>query len=486
MGDVPNVLIVCADHLRHDMLGCNGNGVIATPNVDRLAAQGVTFLNAFTPDPICVPARAAIATGNYPHRATGTKNNSGRIRDDQPRLADHFARAGYRTYAVGKLHYLPYASPGQPRLLHGFQHAELCEEGRIHRQYDPHGEQHGLEEYHDYLYEVGWGGFERAHGIGNNDVRPAVSPLPAEHYVDAWVAARSIENLRAHLDERPGEPFLMFTSFPKPHPPYDPPEPYHRRYDPRDVPPPVGDALHLKGRAPTLMRLRRSQLSRARYMAQVTFQDEMIGRLLDFLETNGLSDNTIVVYTSDHGDLLGDFGCFYKANMLNGSVRVPLVVRAPGRIPAGIRRRQCAGLQDILPTLAALTGVPLSDPVHGMDLTPVLEHDAPGREVFVSQCLDPPWQQYMLCDGRRKYIYSEANGVEEFYDLEHDPHELRNLVETGEVSGAERAQWRERLVEWCRDHDDRKMLPDGRLAKTPCDVEATTTFQPGHMGWRYF
>ena len=110
-----NILLITADQLRADALGCYGNDVCRTPNLDALAAGGVVFENAYTPCPICVPARATITTGNYPHVCTGTKNNSGRIRDDQPKLAEHFRRSGYATYACGKLHYVPYSQPGQPR-----------------------------------------------------------------------------------------------------------------------------------------------------------------------------------------------------------------------------------------------------------------------------------------------------------------------------------------------------------------------------------
>ena len=121
----PNIILITADHICHDALACNGNEFVQTPNLDRLAKSGITFSNSFTPNPICVPARAAITTGNYPHKCTGFKTNSGKIKDGQLLIARHFADAGFRTYAIGKLHYVPYSPPGKPRLLHGFQHAEI-------------------------------------------------------------------------------------------------------------------------------------------------------------------------------------------------------------------------------------------------------------------------------------------------------------------------------------------------------------------------
>lgn len=491
-----NVLVFMADHLRHDMLGCNGNSFIRTPNVDRLASEGITFANSFTPNPICVPARASLTTGGLPHRVTGTKNNSGRIPETRPRIAAHFSDAGYDSCAMGKLHYVPYSPPDQPRLLHGFQHAELHESGRILRQFDPYGEKKGLEDYHDYLYDVGWGGYERSHGIGNNDPRATVSPLPPEHYVDSWIATRTIDYLREHNANNPDQPFFMFTSFPKPHPPYDPPEPYHKLYDPREVPPPFGDVSMLENRSPNLLKERYGrminllspegvQMSRARFMALVTFQDEMIGRVLKYLEESGLAENTIVLYTSDHGDLLGDFGSFYKTNMLNGSVRVPLIMRMPGVIPAGVERDQLVGLEDILPTLTSLSGNPLSQKVDGMDLTDVLIENSPGRDYYVSVSLESPWQVGMVCDGKRKYIYSEANGVEEFYNLEEDPDELNNLAGT-ETGRREMSGWRERLIAWCRENGDERFIRDGDLARTDIDSETLKEPKPGSMGWRWY
>ena len=204
-----NVLLISADHMRGDALACNGNSFVKTPNLDALAESGATFRRCYTPNPICVPARASITTGNYSHVATGRKNNGGLIRDGQNKIAEVFARAGYETYALGKLHYVPYSPPAQSRLLHGFQHAELCEEGRIIKSFAAKGGRRGLEDYADYLEDVGYAGYSRAHGLGNNDLHPCPSPLPAEHYVDAWVAARTIANLEAHQSNRQDRPFRV-------------------------------------------------------------------------------------------------------------------------------------------------------------------------------------------------------------------------------------------------------------------------------------
>lgn len=494
MADMPNVLLITADQMRGDALGCNGNEFIDTPNLDALAARGVTFTNACSPNPICVPGRACITTGNYSHVCTGTKNNTGLIRDDQIKIAGRFADAGYQTTAIGKLHYVPYSPPGKPRLVHGFQRVELCESGRILNQFDPTGKTRGLEDFHDWLVDEGWGGYERAHATGNNDVHPAPSPLPAEYHEESWVATRSIENLREHLAASPGKPFFMWSSFAKPHSPYDPPRPWDAKYDPREIPPPIGNASLLADRDPYLrtcpvgygwdkLSPQAIQNARAHYFGMVSFQDYNIGRLLGFLEEAGELDNTIVIYTADHGDLLGDYGCFFKVNMFAGSVGIPLIFAGPG-VAAQEPSDTLAGLQDILPTVAEMTGASLPRSVMGESLTGVLDGSANGvREYFVSQSLESPRQRYMVLTDRFKYVYHELGGVQELYDVVDDRRELVNLAaDRPEVV----AELRGVLLDWARDNGDENILDGGNLITSPEDAEAVTEYNPGRMGWRWY
>lgn len=507
-----NILLITADHMRNDTLSANASWsppwglahVLQTPNLDRLAGEGVTFAQAFTPNPICVPARASITTGNYSHKCTGLKSNKGHIVDGQPKLAELFVGAGYATYAIGKLHYQPYSPPDQPRLLHGFQYAELNEEGRILRQFDPNGTLAGLEDYHDYLVAAGWGGYERAHGAGNNDVRPCVSPLPTEHHEEAWVAARTVAALERHLEERRDQPFLLWASFSKPHAPYDPPRPYDQVYDPRQMPEPMGgwDSEELlKGRDVELRRRRMVygwdvlspeaiQVIRAHYAGLVGFQDAMIGRLLAWLDESGLAAETIVVYTCDHGDLLGDLGRFFKTCMFDGSVRIPMLWRVP-HVTAqdGIHvRQQLVGLQDILPTLCGLTGVMLPMPVDGVDLGPALgDVNAKGRDLFVSQTYEPRdgGQKYMVRTHAWKYVYGELDGTQELYDACQTHGELRNLAPDPEYASVVQ-ELREYLLRWCQEHGDREMVRNGRLAFTPATALPPPQFSKSRLGWRRY
>lgn len=470
----PNVLFIFADQMRGDTMGCAGHPMIQTPNLDRLAERGVMFSDAFTPDPVCVPARATVTTGNYPHKCTGVKANGGRIKDDQLKIAEYFSNNGYVTYAAGKLHYCPYAAPGEPRLLHGFEHVSLTEEGRVLAAFDPKGNRRGLEDYHDYLQDVGWGGYERGHGVGNNDIHPAPSALPEEHFVDAWVASRSIDYLEQHQSHNSDKPFFMFMSFTKPHAPYDPPVPYNTMYDPREVTMPLA-GNETQNRTPTkhkediergwsLLSPEAQKMARAHYYGLITFQDKQIGRALDYLDENVLTENTIVVYAADHGDMIGDFGFFGKSCFYKGSVNVPMLVSYPEKIPVAQKSDALVGLQDIFPTIASLAGVPLTREVDGKDLTFLASNpNATVRDFYVSCYYDDPLQICMIADKKRKYIHSQVNGFEEFYDLVNDPHETVNRIDDP-ILAESIDEMKNELVKWAKENGDLSLLDDdGRL-----------------------
>jgi len=491
----PNILLVTADQFRGDCLGCSGNKIIQTPNYDKLAAQGVYFSRAYSPDPICIPGRACMITGNYPHKCTGIKNNGGQVKDDQIKLPQLLTDNGYETYASGKLHYVPYTPPGEPDNLNGFQHAALTESGRILKLYDPQGKLRGVEAYADYLKDVGWGGYVRGHGIGNNDIHPGTSPLPEEHFVDAWVATQAMKFLDYHRENHNDKPFYLNVGFPKPHAPYDPPRPWDSMYDPREVPAPF---VNRDGKSRNPHGLRTAiahgvplfspetiQSTRAHYYGLISFQDKQLGRLMQYLEDNGLSENTIVLFVADHGDMMGDFGWFFKCVMNEGSCRIPFMIRYPGEIPDGRVSEEFVGLQDIVPTLAGLLNIELPGKVDGIDLTPLLKaKDFTGREYFVSYSMDPPNQTYMVRTDCWKYIYSENNGVEEFYDMVHDPNEEWNLIDKVEFR-EKIAAHRAKMIQWAKENKDIQILDNEKPVKTEIDT-SSFEFNVNSMGWRWY
>lgn len=471
----PNILFIMCDQMRYDAVGCAGNPHVQTPHLDRLAASGVHFTNAYTPDPICVPARASLTTGCYPHKCTGRKTNSGEIREGFPLLGEELNRRGYDTYAMGKLHYAPYLPPGHGRTTHGLQTTELAESGRMLSKFDPHHKQSGLEDYLDYLHTVGWGGYSRGHGLGNNDVYPAPSPIPEEHYVDTWAAERGLHYLREHMAQRPERPFFMWVSFPKPHSAFDPPRPYDKLYDPRAMPAPTGSAELLQQRGLDelfannekymwdLLSPEARKVIKAYYYGLITHQDKQIGKLLDFLDDHELTEETIVIYTADHGEMLGDFGLYFKSNMYNGSVRVPLIIRYPHKLAGGQASDALAGLQDLLPTMLSLADAPLDKQVDGIDLSAVITDPSKGRPYYISQCGETPLQKYMIASREWKYIYHQLGGVEELYDQLHDPHELNNLADAPQHQDV-KSLLRNELLHWCIDNGDAAMIAEGDLA----------------------
>jgi arylsulfatase A-like enzyme len=227
------------------------------------------------------------------------------------------------------------------------------------------------------------------------------------------------------------------------------------------------------------------QVIKAYYYALITHQDAQVGRVLAALDDAGLGDDTIVLYGADHGDLMGDFGTYFKGVFLEGSARVPFLMRGAS-VPRGETRMQLTGIQDVLPTLAAMTGCPLPQPVQGLDLTAALrDAAAPLREIFYGQCMNDPRQSAMVTSGRWKYCYAQMGAVEELYDLKSDPTELVNLASKG-AHGKLVASWRERLIAEALRLGDATLVKDGRLVTSPLDREALKKLPIREMGWRWF
>lgn len=359
-------------------MGCAGHPLIKTPNLDSLAARGTLSNNGYSPNPICVPSRATMITGNYSHKCTGEKRNRGEVLDGQFKLPQFLSENGYKTYSSGKLHYLPYKENKEEQTLHGFQKAKLAESGRMLATFDPKGEKSGVEDYFDYLSEVGYKGFSRAHAIGNNDLHPTKSPLPQEHNVDAWVATEAINFLKEHCENDSDQPFMLHASFPKPHSPYDPPAPFDTMYDPRDVEAPAVNKDGLE-RTPTskveainhgieVFSPEALKVMKAHYMWLISFQDKQIGRIIDHLKAINQYENTIIVFSADHGDMQGDFGFVFKASMYEGSCRVPFLISYPKELLQNNVSDALVGLQDIVPTLVDLVGLDMPQKVDGISL----------------------------------------------------------------------------------------------------------------------
>lgn len=447
----PNILLISTDQQRADALGLSGNSAIRTPNLDALGRSGAYFPAAYSPMPVCVPARYLLMTGRLPV-SWGMHSNCGEIPAGVPTLPEILGHEGYRTALIGKAHFSgppdecqrlgipPYRYP------YGFHEMLISEEGRQWNR--------GGDDYQAYLERVGWSGYERAHGVGNNDARTSPSPLPQEHYPTAWCARESDNWIRRHRADRPHQPFFLWTSFVKPHAPYDPPEPWDRMYSPRDMPEPVGGAVDLQGLSPWYLEKRYGhhidslspeaiRRARAYYYGQVSQIDFEIGRLVGTLRELGIERDTIILFCSDHGDLLGDHGLFFKANFFQGSWHVPMLLAAPGRVEPGRVHPRLVTLADVFPTLLQLAGVQVPAGVHGSSL--LSEHA--GAEIVFGTLHPSPERLFAARTARWQYVLHEAGGFEELYDLTADPGERCNAANEPVYQDV-KAKMRSHLTQW--------------------------------------
>ena len=414
MSDRPDILLVVADQLSARALPAYGNAVVHAPSLARLGDEGVVFERALCASPLCVPSRASLLTGLLPSR-TGAVDNAGELPASVPTFAHALRAFGYRTVLVGKMHFIG------PDQLHGFEERPMTDIYPAGLDWIPDWEladDERLPWYHDLSSVVRAG--------------PVQSTLQLEY--DAEVVARACTVL-----DHPGpQPLLLVVSFTHPHDPYEVPHAHWDRYadvaiDLPENPAPADD--------PPTRRLRamigdaevtEEQVRRARrgYYAAVSLVDDYLGALLERAR-----DNTVVVFTSDHGDMLGERGLWYKMAPFEHSIRVPLIVRAPGCVP-GARIAEPVTLLDVAPTIAAVAGGALEG-VDGIDL---LAGEPPARDIpleYFAEGVRAP--QVTLVRGARKIIrsYGEPDLV---YDLDADPAE-RICVADEPLRAAVDARW---------------------------------------------
>jgi arylsulfatase A-like enzyme len=462
----PNLLLILTDQQRWDTLGAGGNSAIHTPNLDRLAARGVSFGQAFSPAPVCAPARAALLTGLTPSRLHFTANE-GSLERDTETIAHWLGAAGYSTTALGKMHFTaPKGSAVRPwELTGGFQHRVISEETRWARQARSLAEV-GFDDYDRYLIERGLWGWGTPPEIGYNEIKPVISALPEEHGVTAWLGRLAADWLR----QPPSAPFFLFASFVKPHAPYDPPLEWAGLYDPAAVPTPVRSSTELGRANPHYAEERRwrewrlysdfaGQQARAHYYANISLIDKYIGQMLDALEASGQADNTFVIFASDHGDMLGDHWAWFKNLAYDGAARVPLLLAGPG-LPAGVRAdASVVTLHDVTATLLSRAGLPIPAGCPGRDLGDFVQPAAPARrEMTVIEVNKPGQRTRAARTPDWLYVHWENGGFEELYDLRADPGQLHDLS-AEPAFAATRRDLRAAVVDWLREWGD----PDWEL-----------------------
>ncbi len=429
-----------ADQHRADVMGCSGNPCVKTPNLDSLAQSGMRFDSAFSPMPLCVPARSMLLTGRYGHK-TGVNRNPDYLPEHFIRFPQFLNEKGFYTEAIGKMHFRP------ARNHNGFQRMQLMEEIAEYRQDD---------EYMKFLNENGFGDIYAPHGLrSENYLKPQKSQVPEEFHGTTWVADRTIEFLKKNKNRK----FFCWSSFIEPHPPFQLPEEYLNMYSPDDVPSPAKgkdepDSIYMGGINATHRQFAENlpeeevQLMRAQYYACVSHLDYHIGRILDSLDELGLGENTIVIYLSDHGEYLGDHGLWGKgACFYDSALKIPFIIRWPGKTVPGTVSGQYVSLLDFFPTLMGMIGYEGDKSEYpGMNLAEHIKNSDSSieRDFIFGELYE---NQYMALCPDWKYNYYVSGAFEELYDRKNDPGEINNLAGIAKYANIKQ-HLRETLLDW--------------------------------------
>lgn len=473
----PNILLITSDQQRGDCFGFEGRN-LKTPHLDLLARQGTRFSACITPNVVCQPARASILTGLLP-LTNGVWDNGVDLNPVMGAggFAGQFAKAGYATGLIGKAHFSTkhtFKPTGTPECefsmknygpdwygpYMGFKHVELMVEGHNrHPPQKPPGGQH----YERWYYADGLG--EWKNDLYSTTLPPNVgaaqtwhSALPPAWHNSTWVGDRTIEFLRNNRSK----PFLAWASFPDPHCPFDCPEPWSRLHHPDEVDLPKYRSLDLERRPwwhkaslegkpqlsrPDLLAIREKgsrvplqtdeQLRHliANYYGMISLVDHNVGRILIALQDYGLMDNTIVVYTVDHGDWLGDHGLILKGPMMyEGLLRVGLIIKGPG-IPQGKAVGDPVSTIDLAPTFYDYCNVDKGRDLHGASLRALIEGHNESRDFAYNEWRLHPSRVGVALDLRcvrtktAKLTLELSSGAGELYDLRNDPYEMDNVFD---------------------------------------------------------
>lgn len=438
----PNILFIMADQLAARCLGAHGHPLVKTPHLDRLAAEGVVFENAYTPSPLCAPARATVMNGLLPSR-TGVYDNAAEFPSSIPTFAHYLRLAGYRTCLSGKMHFVG------PDQLHGLEERMTTDIYPADFGWTP--DWRLRQERIDWWY----------HNM-TSVLQPGIAEITNQLEFDdevAFLATRKIYDYARYENETP---FCLMASFTHPHDPYAARRKFWDLYQDDEIDLPSIAAMPKERLDPHSRRLyemsamddyvvteKDVRAARHGHYANISYIDDLVGKLLSTLEATGKLDNTIVVFTSDHGDFLGERGLWYKMSFLEPSAHVPLITWAPKRFKPR-RVSEPVTLCDILPTFADLATdgkAILARKVDGRSLYPLLcgAHENPEAtawgEYLAEGAIAPV---YMLRRGRWKFIHTPAD-PDQLFDLAVDPDERINLA--GEPPHRAEAQSFRREVE---------------------------------------
>lgn len=463
----PNVLLIMVDQMRSDCLSILNHPVVDTPNLDQMARDGVLFTNAYAATPSCVPARASVLTGM-------SQSSTGRVgyQDKVPwnyknTIADEFTKAGYHTQSIGKMHVYP------TRNLCGF-HNVVLHDGYMHYNRFKHNtlSVDAFDSTDDY---TNW---MRDRLPGNPDLNDlgldcnsstVTRPwnLPEYLHPTNWLTTQSIDFLRRR---DPTKPFFLKMSYVRPHPPFDPPETFYNMYKDMEMPEsPIGDwANHiddeLEGYSPItakgIVPNQRLNRAKAAYYALITHIDHQIGRFLNAMQEYGVYRDTVILFTSDHGELLGDHHLFRKSLPYEGSAGIPFMVVDPGNyldIKKNTKSDKVVELRDIMPTLLDAANLPIPDTVEGKSVLPLIRQTADKnlqwREYIHGEHTLGKQSYHSITSETDKYIWYSQTGEEQFFDLSLDPLELNNKISNVDYKQTINAR-REQLIKSLKEREE--------------------------------
>lgn len=450
----PNIILFMCDQLRYDALGCYGNTQIHTPNIDSIALNGSTFDNHFVNNPVCSPSRCTVLTGRYP-KNHGTRDNGIPLRDEELTFPQVLRDNGYVTAAIGKMHITTQFMPKEdeqddwPEDNYGFDiiHTTCdCKTG----EYLKWLEKESPKDYEEVKMQGERKMKEDKASAADKDVSgpPQVYPsaINPEYHQSHWIADRTIDLINESTEDKP---FFAFCSFVDPHHPFDPPEPYASMYDPDKLAAPVRWEEELEDKPPHFRKARTGhgfsnekydyrRLSdydwgrvKAAYYGMITLIDDNIGRILNAIEKKGIENDTLIMFTNDHGELLGDHGLLFKGPFhYDCLIKAPMIVKWPGVIPKGSRYSQVTEHVDIMPTILEYAGIRTPYGVQGNSMAPVLRGDkGAGKEYAMTEfnCYDWGLSVKTITGGDYKLTYYAGQDYGELYDRNVDPEEFVNL-----------------------------------------------------------
>ena len=473
--DRPHILFLMTDQHRADCTGADGNRVVRTPHIDRIAREGVLFRRAYSSTPTCTPARTALLTGLSPwhHGMLGMIGMAERYPLEKP----HALRdAGYYTMSVGKQHFNPM------RNGHGYHRMVLDEHCvcGLGPQGVAASPQRMLErcDYESWFWSEAPHLDPHATELWWNDYPARAFALPERLHATRWTGDTAVNFLNGYQG---GQPFFLKVSFIRPHSPYDPPGRFMKMYQDAPLPEAFAGRWAARNEARNSDRddiwrgkLSPAEIRRSRqgYYGSVSYVDEQVGRILEALEKRGLLDETLILFTSDHGDMTGDHNLWRKSYAYESSARVPMLMRWPTGLisaPRGQVMDQPVELRDVLPTFLEAAGRPAPRPIDGRSLLSLVKSRGAGWREFIDLehniCYSPENHWNALTDGRWKYIFHALHGEEQLFDLASDPHELQDLAGEPAREG-ELRRWRQRLVEHFAERGE-PFLKNGKLGLRP-------------------